>query len=130
MIVLRIATLAWGIASILVAFAMTRVSNVLDAWFQMSGLLSGGVLGLFLLGLFSKRADSTAALIAVSLGLIVLFVLGMPQIIELPAAMRLQVHTSLAIVFGTLTIFFTGVIISAMQRLPSLNISREEIHDQ
>ena len=35
--------------------------SALDAWWNLAGIASGGMLGLFLLGFLSRRASSTAA---------------------------------------------------------------------
>ena len=47
--VLYAATVLWGIAGTATALAMMNVKTVLDVWWQMAGILSGGMLGLFLL---------------------------------------------------------------------------------
>jgi SSS family solute:Na+ symporter len=128
--VLRLSTFGWGVLSVVVAIAMMRVGTVLDVWWQISGLLSGGVLGLFLLGLISRRADNATALVATAIGLVVLVVLGMPQLVELPPPLRLHIHTNLAIVFGTLTIFLVGMAISTLRARPALAVLPEEILDR
>jgi len=63
--VLRLATLACGGATVTVAVAMTRVKQVLDAWWALAGIMAGGLLGLFLLGLLCRRAGSRAAAVGV-----------------------------------------------------------------
>lgn len=63
--VLRLTTLACGIATVTVAAAMTRVKQVLDAWWALAGIIAGGLLGLFLLGLVCRRAGSRAAAVGV-----------------------------------------------------------------
>jgi len=63
--VLRLATLACGGVTVLVALAMTRVMQVLDAWWALAGIVAGGMLGLFLLGLLFPRAGNRAALVGV-----------------------------------------------------------------
>ena len=44
-----------------VALAMIRSKNVLDVWWEMAGIFSGGMLGLFLLGLISRAGNAAAA---------------------------------------------------------------------
>jgi SSS family solute:Na+ symporter len=44
----------------------------LDFWWKLAGILSGGVLGLFLLGMLSRRAQSIHAAIGVVSGVIVI----------------------------------------------------------
>ena len=63
------ATLAWGVICTAVGIGMTYAQkSLLDAWWELSGIFSGGVLGLFLLGLMSRRVTSRAAAIAVTVG--------------------------------------------------------------
>lgn len=66
--VLRLATLVCGAATVAVAVAMTRVKQVLDAWWALAGTMAGGLLGLFLLGLLCRRAGSRAAAVGVVIG--------------------------------------------------------------
>jgi hypothetical protein len=51
---------------------MIQVETVLDLWWQLAGLFSGGVLGLFLLGRFYAKASKAAGLAGVLAGLIVI----------------------------------------------------------
>lgn len=69
LLVLRLATLFWGAACIVVGLAMIRARSVLDVWWQLAGVFSGGVLGLFLLGLLCKRAKKFSGIAGVSAGI-------------------------------------------------------------
>ena len=71
--VLHGATIVFGIIGTCAALAMIRVESALDAWWKISSIFSGGILGLFLLGLIVKRAKNVAAAIAVTIGVIVIF---------------------------------------------------------
>jgi SSS family solute:Na+ symporter len=66
--VLRGTTLLCGVIAVLISVAMTQVKQVLDAWWALAGIMAGGMLGLFLLGLISKRASNKAAILGVSVG--------------------------------------------------------------
>ena len=59
--VLRWSTLAMGALSTAVGLAMIRVRTALDVWWQFAGMFSGGMLGLFLLGMLSRRADCSGS---------------------------------------------------------------------
>jgi SSS family solute:Na+ symporter len=48
------------------------VQSILDAWWILSGLFIGGMLGLFLLGMVSRTAKRPAAVIAVITGVLVI----------------------------------------------------------
>ncbi|MBI3464493.1 MAG: sodium:solute symporter, partial [Planctomycetes bacterium] len=67
--VLRLSTLVLGAIGTAAALAMIRVRTALDVWWQLAGILSGGMLGLFLLGLLSRRAGSRAAFAGVAGGI-------------------------------------------------------------
>ncbi len=72
MLVLYVTTLVWGAIGTATALAMIRVRSTLDAWWQLAGIFSGGMLGLFLLGLISRRAKNPAAVTGVTLGVLVI----------------------------------------------------------
>ena len=107
--VLHGATIAFGIIGTSAALAMTRVQSALDAWWKLSSIFSGGILGLFLLGLIVKKAENAAAATAVAIGVLVIFWMSAPW---LPENLRPALHSNLTIVLGTLTIFFVGLLIS------------------
>ena len=98
--------------SIGIAVAVMNVKSALTVWWAMQSVLSGGMLGLFLLGAFVRRTTSTQALIATVLGLLtVLYVSFGQSLLPLPSF----IHMNLAIVLGTLTLFFTGFILSCIR---------------
>jgi SSS family solute:Na+ symporter len=114
MAVLYAATLFWGAASVGVALYMIRVGLALDAWWNLAGIFSGGVLGLFLLGLVSRRADNAAGAIAVVIGVIVIVWMTLPKLLVVPDWLRNPLHANLTIVVGTLTIFLVGLVIAQL----------------
>ena len=85
------------------------VQSALDAWWKISSIFSGGILGLFLLGLIVKRAGNVAAATAVTIGVLVIFWMSAAWV---PVAFRPALHGNLTIVVGTLTIFLVGLIVS------------------
>jgi SSS family solute:Na+ symporter len=115
MLVLYLATLFWGLASVGIALAMIRVTTALDAWWNMAGIFSGGVLGLFLLGLISKRADNVAGAIGVVVGVLVIFWMTLPTLWDVPPSLRNPLNANLTIVVGTLTIFLVGLAMSRIR---------------
>jgi SSS family solute:Na+ symporter len=115
MLVLRLATLGWGALSALVALALISAGTALDAWWQLAGVFSGGVLGLFLLGQISRRADNVAGAIGVAVGAVVIVWMSLPRLIEVPAQLRNPLHANLTIVVGTLTIFLVGLVAARLR---------------
>jgi SSS family solute:Na+ symporter len=114
--VLRLATLFWGVAGTAMGLAMIRVESALDAWWQLAGMFSGGVVGLFLLGLMT-RANNAAGLIGTVTGLIVIAWMMLPSFVDVPPAVRSPLDANLTIVVGTLTIFLVGLAVSKLRSL-------------
>jgi SSS family solute:Na+ symporter len=110
---LHIATLIWGLLGTLIALAMIRVENVLDAWWQLAGIFSGGMLGLFLLGLISRKAGNAAAATGVVIGiLLIVWMTFSSQLTGNLTMFRSPFHNLMTIVIGTLAILLIGLVIS------------------
>ena len=105
--ILRNATLVWGVLGTGVALAMIGQKSLLDAWWKLSGIFAGGMLGLFLLGLISRRANNAGALVGVIVGVLVICWMTFPD--QLPEALRSPFHAHMITVIGTLTIFGVGM---------------------
>ncbi|MBR1575360.1 MAG: sodium/solute symporter [Bacteroidales bacterium] len=110
---LRSMTVLLTAASICVAVAVMNVESALTAWWGMQSVLSGGMLGLFLLGAFSKRTTSSQAAIATVLGLLVVVFITFGQ--RLPGLSPF-IHVNLSIALGTLTLFLTGTLLAALRK--------------
>ena len=105
--ILRNATLVWGVLGTGVALAMIGQKSLLDTWWKLSGIFAGGMLGLFLLGLISRRANNSGALAGVIAGVLMICWMTFPD--HLPEALRSPFHAHMITVIGTLTIFGVGV---------------------
>lgn len=111
--VLHIATLVFGVAGTFTALAMIRVKSALDAWWTLQGIFTGGVLGLFLLGMISKRTRNPQAVVAVILGIFLIVWLALSNTSFWPAAWSSWAnpfHGFMTIVFGTTSIVLIGVL--------------------
>jgi len=111
---LHFMTIVFGVLGMITGIAMIGVKSLLDAWWELSGIFAGGMLGLFLLGIISRRARAAEALTAVIIGVIV--ILWMTLSNRLPAGyafLKNPLHTNMVIVVGTLTIFLTGMVLTA-----------------
>lgn len=109
--ILYISSFIFSILGISVAIAMINVQSALDAWWKLASIFSGGMLGLFLLGFFSRKANSTASIIGVSGGVLVIGWMSLsPLIFKSTELQRFAspFHGYLSIVFGTTVIFITG----------------------
>lgn len=112
---LRLITVGWGIAGTGMALAMTQVKSALDAWWLLAGVFSGGTLGLFLLGVLSRRTTSRAALAGVGAGvLVILWMTLSPRWTALPELWRSPFHGFLIVVFGTAAILLVGFAATAL----------------
>lgn len=108
MTVLRVATIVFGLLGVLAAFAMMGVTSSLDAWWAISSVCSGGMLGLFLLGVLSRTPNAAAAL-ATALG--VLVIVWMTLSSRWPDALggaASRFHSFMITVVGTLVILTAG----------------------
>jgi SSS family solute:Na+ symporter len=108
LVVLRIATIAFGLLGIGAGLAMIQVEEALQAWWQWAGIFSGGVLGLFILG-FTKRVSGRAALVGTLAGLAVIaWITLSPHWPERWQRYASHLYPNLAAVFGTLTVLGVG----------------------
>ena len=105
-----------GVGGIGMALAMMQIKSALDAWWELASIFSGGMLGLFLLGIISRRAKNAAAVTGVITGLIVIAWMTLPKLFDVPAAWRNPFHSYLTIVVGTLTIFLVGLLVAQIPR--------------
>ena len=115
MLVLYGATLMGGLIGTGAAVAMTSVRSALDAWWQLSGIFSGGMLGLFLLGMLARRAGNAAAGVGVTVGILVITWMTLSlQIPDSLAYLRSPFHGFMTTVIGTLMILLVGVGLSRL----------------
>lgn len=115
MLILYLSTVIITVSGVIIAVLMIQVKSVLDAWWDLASIFSGGMLGLFLLGYFSKRATSMNAAIAVSVGILVILWMSLSPVYfntEGLICLRSHLHTQLTIVTGTTVIFLTGFLLS------------------
>lgn len=114
MTILYTASFLFGTLSILTALAMINVQSALEAWWKLASIFSGGMLGLFLLGFFSKKAKNPSAILGVVTGAFVIAWMSLSPMIftgELEGYAS-PFHNYLSIVFGTVAIFLVGFIFS------------------
>jgi SSS family solute:Na+ symporter len=115
--VLYTTSLITGTAGIGIALALVGVKSALDAWWSLASIFSGGMLGLFLLGFISRRAGKTEAIAGVIIGVIVIVWMSLSPFIFTEGEslkFRSPFHSNLTIVFGTLTIFLVGFLLTKL----------------
>ena len=110
---LRLSTLGLGVFSIGVALAVMNVTSVMTTWWALQSVLSGGMLGLFLLGAFARRTRPAQAAVATAVGVLAVFLVvfgeklfGLPHLL----------HVNLAMVVGTLALVIVGFFLATFTK--------------
>lgn len=114
--VLYISSLVISFLGVLIGIAMINVKSALDAWWKLASIFSGGMLGLFLLAVFTHAKKRLPAIIGTFTGLIVILYMSAGPILfgaDIPGG---KIHGYLAIVAGTSVIFLTGFALSWAMR--------------
>ncbi len=114
--VLYISSAVISICGILIALAMINVKSALDAWWKLASVFSGGMLGLFLLGVLTRHKNTVGAIIGVIAGLGIIVWLSLSNLLLTEEALGNQFHTYLTIVFGTTTIFLVGFLFTLFRK--------------
>ncbi len=110
--VLYISSAIISLIGIAIAIAMINVKSALDAWWKLASIFSGGMLGLFLLAIISRKKNIFGAIGGVIVGIIVILWLSLSNIFLGEDSLGNQFHTYLTIVFGTIAIFLVGFLTS------------------
>lgn len=113
--ILRLSSIVVGVLGGATAIAMLGVKSIIDAWWILSSVFSGGMLGLFLLGIMPRRIGHRAALAGCLAGISVIAWVSLAPTLNLPGP---HLHEYLAIVVGTTTIFVVGFLATAISRKP------------
>lgn len=117
MTALYVSTLIWGVLGTLIALALIRAEQILDAWWKLQGIFAGGMLGLFLLGMVSRRANNPAAAVAVVAGIVVIAWMTLSPLVTwgfFPDYLKNPLHNYLTIVCGTITIVLVGLLLTRL----------------
>jgi len=69
---LRLTTVVWGIAGIAVSLLLINAKSALDIWWIIAGIFGGGILGLFLLGVFNVKITRLQGIISVIFSLLII----------------------------------------------------------
>jgi SSS family solute:Na+ symporter len=122
---LHLATVIFGLIGLSAGLAMIGAKSLLDTWWKLSGIFAGGMLGLFLLGLISRQTKNAAAITATIIGvLVILWMTFSENISDQYRFVKNSLHSNMIIVVGTLTIFLTGILITAFQKKKADRLSR------
>ena len=107
---LYLTSLIVGVVGIVIGILMMQVDGVLDAWWTLASIFSGGVLGLFLLTLIARKPNRAASITAAVVGMLVVIWIALMQVTSPEPA----INGKLAIVFGTTVIMLVGFLLTLL----------------
>ena len=90
------------------------VESVLDAWWSLASIFSGGMLGLFLLAILSQKVRNIDAAIGVIIGVVLIAWMSLSPLYFTDGNLlrfKSPFHSNLTIVFGTMVIFLVGFLV-------------------
>lgn len=96
----RYATVGWGVALFLIGWASSGVKSVLEAALGIASIVYGSLLGVFLLGLLTKKTGEIAAMIGMSAGLLVMIYVRFAT--PIAWTWHVLIGTSVTFIVGTL----------------------------
>jgi len=117
MLVLYISSVVFGFLGVIISLALVGVESVLDAWWSLASIFSGGMLGLFLLAFMSKKVRNIDAAIGVIIGVVVIAWMSLSPLYFTEGDLlkfRSPFHSNLTIVLGTMIIFLVGFLAQKM----------------
>jgi SSS family solute:Na+ symporter len=62
----------WGVLGMAFALLMINAASALDIWWQIAGIFGGGILGLFLLGIFNVKISKIQGFISVAFSILII----------------------------------------------------------
>jgi len=104
----RWATVVWGVVLFLVGLVARHVGSVLEAGLTIASILYGSLLGVFLLGLLTRRVQQTSAMIAMIAGLLLMIYIRFET----------RIAFTWYVVIGTTATFLTGYVMSLFLKEP------------
>jgi SSS family solute:Na+ symporter len=99
-----------GILGVSIALAMINVKGVLDTWWKFASIFSGGMLGLFILGITTTKKGNTIPIIATAFGVVTLLWITLSDYFP-EYYFGLALHSYLAIVLSTSTLVLVGLLL-------------------
>lgn len=102
----RWTTVAWGVVLFLVGLVARHVGSVLEAGLSIASVLYGSLLGVFLLGLLTRRVKEKAAMLAMLAGLLLMIYVSLGT----------KIAFTWYVVIGTAGTFLTGYVASLFWR--------------
>jgi SSS family solute:Na+ symporter len=118
-LVLRGATLVWGMMGTAVALILVRLTNsVLDIWWTLSGVLGAAIIGLFLLGTTSPKLRERPAIAILAAGVLLIAWMTFSKTVYWPdalAGLASPFHPFLVIVLGPTVMVLLGMLAARLR---------------
>ena len=115
MTVLYVSTITFGLLGTGTALLMIKAKGILDAYWTLAGIFGGGMIGIFLLGILSRRVKNVAAIIGTVAGVLLICWMTLSQMEVWPkswAGWASPFNRFLINVFSTATILIVGFAIT------------------
>lgn len=112
--VLYISSTIFGALGVFISLMLVGVESVLDAWWSLASIFSGGMLGLFLLAFLSKKVRNIDAAIGVIVGVVIIMWMSLSPLYFTEGHLlkfKSSLHSNLTIVIGTMAIFLVGFLL-------------------
>ncbi len=122
--VLYISSVIFGALGVIVSLSLVGVESVLDAWWALASIFSGGMLGLFLLAFLSKKVRNVDAAVGVIVGVLVIIWMSLSPLYFNEGKLltfKSPFHSNLTIVIGTMVIFLIGFIMMKIFQKKRIN---------
>lgn len=99
-------TVGWGVILFLIGLVAKKVDSVLEAGLSIASIVYGALLGVFMLGILTKRVGERAAMCGMSVGLLLMFYVKFGT----------HIAWTWYVLIGSLATFATGYIASLVLR--------------
>lgn len=120
-IVLRLATIAWGVMGTAMAIVLAQKSDsILDVWWNISSVLGATTIGLFLIGILFPRLGNPSAIFITAIGaLLISWMVVSPTSAWPDYLYKNPMHEWMTIVMGMVTMLALGFGFSVFGRARS-----------
>jgi Na+/proline symporter len=98
----RYATVVWGAVLVVIGFLARQWGSVLEAGLGIASIVYGGLLGVFLLGLLTRRVGEKAAMAGMTAGLLTMFYVKFGT----------KIAFTWYVMIGASVTFLTGILVS------------------
>ncbi len=110
----RLTVLVSGLLAVILGMAMTQIHSMADAAFNFVSLVAGGVLGMYFLGIFTKRCSPKGLYIGLVSGVLFIFWVYLGNNDSVSWIHSIGINTLWAGLFGNVIVFGVGIMASVL----------------